>query len=119
MIRCRACSASWCLGGSAETQWQALARAAEEDVEAAVSRALARPTPDAGSLTRHAFCEHDPSGSPLLQQQGGAAPEGHVMPRGRGQVIPRGRASTCSLQSAARSMWNWARTLAWWCLVRM
>src|SRR5690606_1676145 len=43
--------------------------------EAAVERALARKQPDPGRITRHVFCEYSDSGAPVLQQQGGVAPE--------------------------------------------
>jgi 2-oxoisovalerate dehydrogenase E1 component len=71
-----------------DAHWQALTRHAESDVEAAVTRALARPTPDASTLTRHVFCESEPSGAPILQQQGGAAADGYVFAPGRAQATP-------------------------------
>jgi 2-oxoisovalerate dehydrogenase E1 component len=71
-----------------DAHWQALTRRAESDVEAAVIRALARPTPDASTLTRHVFCESEPSGAPILQQQGGGAADGYVFAPGRAQATP-------------------------------
>jgi 2-oxoisovalerate dehydrogenase E1 component len=71
-----------------EAHWQSLARQAEGDVEAAVARALKRPTPQASTLTQHVFCEPDRDGAPILQQQGGAAAEGYTFAPGREQAAP-------------------------------
>ena len=55
-----------------EAGWNALARDAAAEVEAALERALARPLPDATKVTRHVFCERDAAGEPERQVQGGA-----------------------------------------------
>jgi 2-oxoisovalerate dehydrogenase E1 component len=57
------------------SEWHAIAARAHPDVEAALERALRRATPDPRELERHVFCERAPDGAPLLQEQGGAAPE--------------------------------------------
>ncbi|MGB6603557.1 MAG: transketolase C-terminal domain-containing protein [Steroidobacteraceae bacterium] len=60
-----------------ESEWTRIAGEARADVEAAVGRALARPAPDPQRLTQFVFAESR-GGVPLLQEQGGLAPEGHV-----------------------------------------
>jgi 2-oxoisovalerate dehydrogenase E1 component len=59
-------------------EWAALAELARRDVEGAVERALSRPQPDPGSITRHVFSEG--TGAREMQQQGGLAPERHSFP---------------------------------------
>jgi len=49
-------------------------------VGAAVERALARPLPDAATVTSHVFSETGADGRPDLQVQGGLAPDGHEFP---------------------------------------
>jgi 2-oxoisovalerate dehydrogenase E1 component len=56
-----------------EAEWAKIAAEARSDVEAAVERSLARPTPDPKSVTRHTYFE-------VPQKQGGLLPEGHVFP---------------------------------------
>jgi len=63
-----------------EQDWARIASDAQRDVEAAVARALARPHPDAGQLTRHVFAESAADGAPVLQEQGGLAAAGHAFP---------------------------------------
>jgi 2-oxoisovalerate dehydrogenase E1 component len=60
------------------SDWSDISSQARQDVEAAVERALARPLPEARTVTRHVFTETSASGEPELQQQGGLAPEEHV-----------------------------------------
>jgi 2-oxoisovalerate dehydrogenase E1 component len=62
-----------------ESEWMRIAGEARADVEAAVGRALARPAPEPRQLVQFVFAESR-SGAPLLQEQGGLAPEGHVRP---------------------------------------
>lgn len=69
-----------------QSEWSAIAAEARRDVEAAVERALARPAPDGATVTRYRFCEVDAGGRPEIQQQGGVAPEGVVLPAGSAEV---------------------------------
>src|SRR5882757_7419731 len=67
-------------GVFAESEWTRLADDARRDVVGAIERAMARPQPDASKLTSHVFSEIAADGSPVLQTQGGLAPEGHPFP---------------------------------------
>ena len=67
-----------------EAEWGELARGARQEVEAAVGRALARPSPDTAQLTRHVFFEGE------LQEQGGLAAEGHRCAAGSPLARPEG-----------------------------
>ncbi|HET9106135.1 MAG TPA: transketolase C-terminal domain-containing protein [Steroidobacteraceae bacterium] len=60
----------------AEQDWTRLASDARRDVEAAVARAMARPHPDPGQLTRFVFCESTAAGVAQVQEQGGLAAAG-------------------------------------------
>jgi 2-oxoisovalerate dehydrogenase E1 component len=60
----------------AEQEWNRLASDARRDVEAAVERALARPHPDPGQLTRFVFSESSAVGDTQIQEQGGLAAAG-------------------------------------------
>jgi 2-oxoisovalerate dehydrogenase E1 component len=71
-----------------QSDWNNVAASARRDVERAVERALARPMPAGSSVTRHIFCETGADGQPLLQQQGGAAPEGQAFPAGSTEPRP-------------------------------
>jgi len=73
-----------------EPEWARLDEEAYRDVEAAVLNALARPQPDPDSLTRHVFTEWDRDGRPLLQSQGGLAPDAHVFPASTLHAHPQG-----------------------------
>ncbi len=73
-----------------EADWTQVATQARSDVEAAIERALARPQPDAGQVSRYVFCEVAADGSAELQQQGGLAPEGHVFARSSTVARPEG-----------------------------
>ena len=59
-----------------EAEWQRLAAQGRADAEAALERALRRELPDPRELERHVFCERSADGAPVVQQQGGVAPEG-------------------------------------------
>ena len=72
-----------------ESEWTRIATEARADVEAAVGRALARPAPEPRELTQFVFTESR-GGAPLLQEQGGLAPEGHVLPRSSTVAHPQG-----------------------------
>ncbi|MBV8496547.1 MAG: pyruvate dehydrogenase, partial [Gammaproteobacteria bacterium] len=72
-----------------ETEWAALAAQARRAVEQAIERALARPQPDPGELTRHVFCA-GADGTRAVQQQGGLAPEGYVHARSSRTPHPHG-----------------------------
>ena len=73
-----------------ESEWASLAERARRDVQNAVEQALARPQPDASRVTAHVFAEKDPDGAPVLQTQGGLAPEGHVFRPGTPTPQPQG-----------------------------
>jgi len=72
-----------------ESSWTALAGEARRAVEAAVARALARPLPDPGELTRHVFSGSEEAGAEL-QQQGGLAAEGCVFAATSTRAQPEG-----------------------------
>jgi 2-oxoisovalerate dehydrogenase E1 component len=57
-----------------EEEWTRIAREARTAVEQSVALALARPPPAVSELTTHVF-----SAAAELQEQGGVAPEGHVL----------------------------------------
>ena len=63
---------------------------AKADVSMALAGALARPEPDASSVTRYAFEERHPDGTPELQQRGGLLPEGHSFPAANQTPKPEG-----------------------------
>ena len=81
-------------------EWSEIAAQARTDVEAAIERALLRPAPDARLVTRHAFCEKTEDGSPILQQQGGLAPERHVYPKS--STTPAPEATRINMLTAIR-----------------
>ena len=60
------------------SEWSDIAGQARRDVEGAVERALARPSPDPRHVTRHVFAEIGDDGGADIQQQGGLAPERRV-----------------------------------------
>ncbi len=72
----------------AQEEWTRWASDAQRDVEAAVERALSRPQPDPGQLTRYVFAESRPDGAPEVQEQGGLAAAGHEFPATRGEPRP-------------------------------
>jgi 2-oxoisovalerate dehydrogenase E1 component len=63
---------------------------AKADVSMALAGALARPEPDASRVTRYAFEERYPDGTPELQQRGGLLPEGHAFPAASQTPKPEG-----------------------------
>jgi 2-oxoisovalerate dehydrogenase E1 component len=63
-----------------ESEWTQLADQARLDVASAVERAMSRPAPDATQVTTHVFSEVGTNGAPILQRQGGLAPDGHIFP---------------------------------------
>ena len=67
------------------TAWSRLQKEVHQEVEEALSRALARPAPDPGQVQRHVFAESRPDGSPDLQIQGGLAAQGHTFPESTDQ----------------------------------
>ncbi|HVW70208.1 MAG TPA: transketolase C-terminal domain-containing protein, partial [Steroidobacteraceae bacterium] len=73
-----------------EREWTQLAEQARTDVEAAIERALSRPLPDAGQVSRYVFSEVGADGKVELQEQGGLAPEGYVFPAGNPVAHPEG-----------------------------
>jgi 2-oxoisovalerate dehydrogenase E1 component len=71
-----------------EQDWTRLAGDARRDVEAAIERALARPHPDAGQLTRYVFADSPGEAAQEVQEQGGLAPAGYTSPPGRREPQP-------------------------------
>ena len=69
----------------AENEWTEIARGARAAVEAAIVRALARPAPDEGELTRYVFSDVE-----NLQEQGGLRPEGLRFAPGDAAPHPEG-----------------------------
>jgi len=67
-------------------EWTRLAGEARREVERAIERALARPTPDPRELTAHVFSD----GAGAVQEQGGLAPEGYVFARSSPEAQPHG-----------------------------
>ncbi len=65
-----------------EAEWAALEAEAARDVNAGLERALARPDAAPSTVRHHVFAEVKASGVPDLQQVGGLAAEGHVLPEG-------------------------------------
>ncbi|HYL02553.1 MAG TPA: transketolase C-terminal domain-containing protein [Steroidobacteraceae bacterium] len=82
-----------------ESEWSALASEARRAVAEAVERALARPSPDPRTLTRHVF-SRSAAGEAELQQQGGLAPEGYVFPPA--SMRPRPEAVRINMLTAIR-----------------
>jgi 2-oxoisovalerate dehydrogenase E1 component len=71
-----------------EAEWKELETSVQQEVEAALEKALNRPEPDAGTVTRHVFAEVKEDGSPELQAVGGLAPEGHRFPASSDEPQP-------------------------------
>jgi len=71
----------------AEEEWLRIEESARADVAAAVAAALAQPSPARESLERHVFSENR-AGVRQLQEQGGAAPEGHEFPATTATAAP-------------------------------
>ena len=71
-----------------EQDWTRLASEARRDVEAAIERALARPHPDAGQLTRYVFTDPPGEAAQQVQEQGGLAAAGYTFPPGRREPQP-------------------------------
>lgn len=63
-----------------QAEWTEVEQQAAADVDAALERALARPDPDTGTVTRHRFAEVKPDGTPDLQLRGGLHTSGHIFP---------------------------------------
>jgi 2-oxoisovalerate dehydrogenase E1 component len=83
-----------------ESEWTRLAAQARSDVEAAIARALARPSPDAREVSRFVFSEVAADGTPELQRQGGIAPEGVVPPAGT--TVPHPEPARINMMTAIR-----------------
>jgi 2-oxoisovalerate dehydrogenase E1 component len=58
--------------------WAELQRRAQAEVDEALVKVRQQPQPDGRRVTRNIFSENDAQGRPILQHQGGLAPEGHV-----------------------------------------
>ncbi len=71
------------------TAWSRFQKQVHQEVEEALSRALARSAPDPGHVQRHVFVESRPDGSPDLQIRGGLAAEGHTFPESTDQPDPQ------------------------------
>lgn len=84
-------------------QWVEIAESARSEVEAAEQAAMERPLPDPGAVTRHVFCETVSDGTPLLQKQGGMAPEGFVV-SDAGQESPREQTRINMLTAIRRTL---------------
>ncbi|RMF59145.1 MAG: pyruvate dehydrogenase, partial [Calditrichaeota bacterium] len=63
-----------------EQEWTELQEQVQQEVRAAMERALQRPDPDPEEATRYVFSEFNPDGTPELQEQGGVLPEGFQFP---------------------------------------
>ena len=83
-----------------QSQWSELAELARRDVETAVGKALARPSPDPANVTRHVFCEVGADGVPQLQQQGGVAPQGLALPESN--AVPQSDGPRINMLTAIR-----------------
>ncbi len=81
-------------------EWATIAQDAKRDVEAAVERALARPLPNASTVTRHVFAETANDGQAEIQKQGGVLPEGHVF--GTGTTTAKPEATRINMLTAIR-----------------
>jgi len=71
-----------------DSAWRQIEREALSAVEQALERALERPPPDPGKVTRHVFTEQDGDGRLELQQQGGLAPLGVAFPPSGARAEP-------------------------------
>ena len=87
-------------GVLAESEWTRLADDARRDVGAAVERAMARPQPNAAKLTSHVFSEVSADGTPIVQIQGGLAPDRHLFPAST--TIARPEATRINMLTAIR-----------------
>lgn len=63
-----------------QADWLRLEQQVEQDVQAALERALARREPQPGRIRTHVYSEVDEQGQPQLQEQGGLWAEGHSFP---------------------------------------
>jgi len=70
--------------------WAAIALKAREDVKAALAKVRQRPQPDPKTVERFVFSETGKDGQPILQQQGGLLPTGHVFPGSTTIAQPEG-----------------------------
>lgn len=75
-------------GSMSEVDWNALRGEAENDIEKAAEKALARPEPDISKTERHVFAEKDEDGNEEVQQVGGLAVEGHTFPHSSSSPKP-------------------------------
>jgi 2-oxoisovalerate dehydrogenase E1 component len=71
-----------------ESEWTQLAEQARREVGAAVAGAMARPQPDAAEVATYVFSEASTAGTPIVQQQGGLLPDGHVFPGSTTTALP-------------------------------
>lgn len=71
-----------------ESVWRQIELEAVRAVEQALERALERPRPNPGGVTRYVFTERDADGRLELQAQGGLAPLGVAVPPGRALAEP-------------------------------
>jgi len=71
-------------------EWDDLERQVRIDVEAALEAALARPEPDAATITRHRIAEVRADGTPDLQERGGLHAGGHLFPPATDEPRPEG-----------------------------
>jgi 2-oxoisovalerate dehydrogenase E1 component len=63
-----------------ESEWHTLEQEVQQEVRAGLEAAVSRPQPDTQAVTRYAFAEIKPDGSPDLPSVGGLAREGHRFP---------------------------------------
>ena len=68
--------------------WAATAQQVDQDVRAALANVRKRPQPDPQGIERFVFSETGEDGQPVLQQQGGLWPDGHVFPQSTDQAKP-------------------------------
>ena len=71
-------------------EWTATELKAREDVKTALATVRERPQPDPKSIERFVFSETGKDGQPILQQQGGLWPTGHVFPKSTVVAHPEG-----------------------------
>lgn len=71
-----------------ESEWKELEARIQDEVDEALTAALARPEPDRSRVLRYVFSETKPDGTPELQLQGGLAASGHPFPHASAEPQP-------------------------------
>lgn len=87
-----------------ESEWESIDAQVNNDIEKALTAALALGDPDPSTIHRYVFSEKNSDGSTDMQMQGGLAPDGHVFPKSSEVVAPPEAARINMLTAIRRTL---------------